>query len=296
MRKNKIYFFLIFTSVFFLFPFRQVAHADSPPPPPSSSEGSSSSLNYTLLEKIPGASNGSDLAGYITALYNAALALIVLSAILMLTIGGFMYLTSAGNTSLAGTAKGVITDALIGLIIAIVAYLVLYVINPELVKVTLTSLPSTATGGGAGTGTGSPPPPGSGGGGGNCGGFSTQSDIDSQCGDVSPKLSDVLKCMHDRYPSAVISSISDSAGFTKCKTAYAKPPCAHAQTSCHYGGGASQTDPECQKSQAADFSIKGAEPDKIKMAAGECGGRVNDETASSAPHIHVSAQTSCCGL
>jgi len=48
-----------------------------------------------------------------------------------------MYLTSAGNTSKMDVAKKVVTDAVIGLVIVLTAYLVLYVINPDLVKVTL---------------------------------------------------------------------------------------------------------------------------------------------------------------
>ena len=48
-----------------------------------------------------------------------------------------MYITSAGNTSAAGTAKKVITDALLGLVAAFLAYLLLYVINPDLVNLNL---------------------------------------------------------------------------------------------------------------------------------------------------------------
>ena len=39
-----------------------------------------------------------------------------------------------------GTAKGVIFDSIIGLVIALTAYLLLYVINPDLVNVTLNGL------------------------------------------------------------------------------------------------------------------------------------------------------------
>lgn len=96
--------------------------------------GLTGQLNYTLLEKIPGAEEaGSDLKSYLEALYKIALVLVTLSAVLMLSIGGFMYLTSAGNTAQMGNAKGVITDALIGLVIALFAWLLLYVINPDFV-------------------------------------------------------------------------------------------------------------------------------------------------------------------
>ncbi len=107
-------------------------------------------LNYTLLEKIPGfaSTDGSDLPKYITAIYKLALVVIVLSAVLMLSVGGFMYLTSAGNTSAMGTAKGVIFDSIIGLVIALVAWLLLNVINPDLVKVSINGLSAVAVPGG----------------------------------------------------------------------------------------------------------------------------------------------------
>ena len=45
-----------------------------------------------------------------------------------------MYATSAGNTSTAGSAKSIISDALLGLVVAMTAYLILNVINPDLVR------------------------------------------------------------------------------------------------------------------------------------------------------------------
>lgn len=132
MHKNKNFFIVFFLLLFSISPFLFVPEANA----------QTTGLQYTLLEKIPGfaSTNGSDLPGYVKAIYNVALVVIVLSAILMLTIGGFMYLTSAGNTSAMGTAKGVIFDSLIGLIIALTAWLLLNVINPDLVNVTLNGL------------------------------------------------------------------------------------------------------------------------------------------------------------
>jgi hypothetical protein len=106
-------------------------------------------LQYQLLEKIPGTSGlGSDLPGYVSAIYKMALIIVTLSAVLMLTVGGFMYLTSAGNTASIGTAKGIIYDSLIGLVIALSAWLVLYVINPDLVEINLSALAPVAPVGG----------------------------------------------------------------------------------------------------------------------------------------------------
>ncbi|MFA5777692.1 MAG: pilin [Parcubacteria group bacterium] len=95
--------------------------------------------DYTALEPIPGTANtGADLKLYIEAIYKFAIWTVGIAAVLMLTIGGFMYMVSAGNTSKMDTAKKIVTDAILGLIIALGAYLILYVINPDLVKITIT--------------------------------------------------------------------------------------------------------------------------------------------------------------
>lgn len=115
------------------------------PPSPSPTTPSTGGLKYTLLEKIPGyaSTDGSDLPGYVKAIYRMALMVVVLSALFMLSVGGFMYLTSAGNTAAMSTAKSVIFDSIIGLIIALVAWLLLNTINPDLVNVTLNGLSAT---------------------------------------------------------------------------------------------------------------------------------------------------------
>ncbi len=152
MKKNTTIFLALLFAFFITLSFASPSHAQS--------------LNYQLLEKIPGtaALNGSDLPGYVGAIYKVALIVVTLSAVLMISIGGFLYLTSAGNTASMSNAKGIIFDALIGLVIALSAWLVLYVINPDLVKVSLTTLPplpasvpvtSNQT---SYSGTGTPPP------------------------------------------------------------------------------------------------------------------------------------------
>lgn len=135
MRKNKTLFVALF---FFAFSVGILA--------PVSGADAATGLQYTLLEKIPGftGTDGSDLPGYIKAIYKTALVIVTLSAVLMISIGGFMYLTSAGNTSAMGTAKSVIFDSLIGLAIALTAWLLLNVINPDLVNITLNGLSPVA--------------------------------------------------------------------------------------------------------------------------------------------------------
>lgn len=125
--------------------------ASGPPDDSTASAGAggtaaAANLNYTLLEKIPGQESATgDLPGYVQAILNATMMIIVLSAVFMISVGGFLYLTSAGNTSRAGQAKGIITDAIYGLILALVSYFILYIINPDLVTLRISSLATTAS-------------------------------------------------------------------------------------------------------------------------------------------------------
>lgn len=120
----------------------------------NSGTSSKSSLNYTLLEKIPGGSSQNlGLTGYLSAIYKLAIWIVGLCALFMFLIGAFMYLLSAANTSKLSTAKGVMQDSLIGLVLALTSYLILYVINPDLVKLQLpsVSMPSSSSGTSSGT-------------------------------------------------------------------------------------------------------------------------------------------------
>lgn len=93
------------------------------------------SLAYTYvpMEKIPGFGKISDFATYIGAIYKFAVWTVGIAALLMLSIGGFMYLTSAGNNARMEKAKGVITDSIFGVVMVMASYLLLSVINPDLV-------------------------------------------------------------------------------------------------------------------------------------------------------------------
>ncbi len=97
---------------------------------------------YTPMEAIPGSGgveNISTFPSYIQAIYKFAIWSVGIAALLMISIGGFMYFMSAGNTSKMDSAKNVIGDALFGLIAIMVASLILYKINPDLININLNS-------------------------------------------------------------------------------------------------------------------------------------------------------------
>lgn len=78
--------------------------------------------------------NGSTTATDI-ALYFIDLALLIVGIIAVgfIIIGGFRYITSAGNEEVAGEAKKTILNAIIGLVIAILSYVIIAVISNALI-------------------------------------------------------------------------------------------------------------------------------------------------------------------
>jgi hypothetical protein len=89
---------------------------------------------YESKEAIPGQEKTSDFVEYVEGLYKFGVGGAIILAIFMIGVGGFMYVvTSAGNAAKMGDAKSMIMDALFGLVLAMLAYLILYVVNPDLV-------------------------------------------------------------------------------------------------------------------------------------------------------------------
>ena len=91
-------------------------------------------VQFSKIKKEGQFINVSILAEYVSGVYKYAVAIVSVIAIIMVMAGGFVYLTSGGNTSRVGKAKDMITGSSIGLILTLGSYLVLYTINPNLVS------------------------------------------------------------------------------------------------------------------------------------------------------------------
>ena len=103
-----------------------------------SSSRENTRFKYRLHEKIPGQENVDDLQSYLEALYRFGIAIVAILAVVMIGIGAFMYIvTAAGNLSIMANAKEIIGNAIFGLVMALLAWLILYIINPDLVGTTL---------------------------------------------------------------------------------------------------------------------------------------------------------------
>lgn len=89
---------------------------------------------YTPLVHIPGLSEGGviDISSYLVGIYIFALSIVGIVAVFYLILGGMKYITAAGNPGKAGDAKSTIEGAIGGLLLAILSWVVINAINPDL--------------------------------------------------------------------------------------------------------------------------------------------------------------------
>jgi len=112
-------------------------------------------VEYTPQVAIPGGPSGTinenSIAQYIVAIYKYGTGMVGILAAVVMMVGGLMWLTAGGNTSQVQSAKEWIKAALTGLIIALLSYIILLTINPDLVKFNsititpVTSVPGSST-------------------------------------------------------------------------------------------------------------------------------------------------------
>ena len=102
-------------------------------------------FTYTLLEpSIPGLTPTiGSLGDYLDIIYNVSIGSTMVLAVLMLSAGGFKYITEESFTGKAG-ARETIKNALFGLLLILASYLLLQTINPDLVGSTF-AIPLTTS-------------------------------------------------------------------------------------------------------------------------------------------------------
>jgi hypothetical protein len=81
-----------------------------------------------------GLPNDSSISQFILKIINIALAVTGLIAVLFLIIGGFRYITSAGNEETAEQAKKIIINAIIGVVVIILSFVIVRVISNALLN------------------------------------------------------------------------------------------------------------------------------------------------------------------
>lgn len=81
-----------------------------------------------------GLSKGANLGDLLASLYRFALGLVGIAALAMLIVGGVMYMTAGDSQDQTKRARGYMTNAVFGLVLALLSWLVLFTINPDLVR------------------------------------------------------------------------------------------------------------------------------------------------------------------
>jgi hypothetical protein len=92
---------------------------------------------YEPLVRIPGlpATGDINLSQYVVGLYNFLLSIVGIVAVMMLIIGGMKYITAAGNASIISDAKDTIWNAIFGLLLALLSWVIVSTINPDVLYI-----------------------------------------------------------------------------------------------------------------------------------------------------------------
>lgn len=69
----------------------------------------------------------------LVAIYKLALGLVGISALIMIVWGGILYMSAMDNKGQMDTAKGYIWNAIYGIALALISWLILFTINPDIV-------------------------------------------------------------------------------------------------------------------------------------------------------------------
>ncbi len=141
MKKQIVFKLLI--SLIFVLPFFAFAESTATLPSNSSPRTTGGSAYiYTLLAPMPGLlgttiDTRTGLGTYLNTLYTAGIAIATGLAVLMIIFGGIQYVSSdaIGGKS---DGKGKIQDAILGLLLAFMSYIILNTLNPDLLKNDLT--------------------------------------------------------------------------------------------------------------------------------------------------------------
>lgn len=78
--------------------------------------------------------SGTDVSDLVPGLYRFGLGLVGISALVALIVGGVMYMTAGGSQDQTKRARVWLGNAVFGLVLALLSYLILNTINPDLVR------------------------------------------------------------------------------------------------------------------------------------------------------------------
>lgn len=91
-------------------------------------------IYYTLEQPFGGETIIQSWGQYIQLVYQFAVTLVSIIAVVLIMLGGVRWIVAAGNESAITEAKEMISSALIGLVITLLSYTLLVFINPKLIE------------------------------------------------------------------------------------------------------------------------------------------------------------------
>lgn len=92
-------------------------------------------LEPEAFEGIETPTSGSDLGSFLGQVFNFGIAIAVTLSLIMIIWGGIIKMTT-DSWNKQDEAKGKIKNAIYGLVLALISWLLLYTINPDMVKFT----------------------------------------------------------------------------------------------------------------------------------------------------------------
>lgn len=103
----------------------------------SSANLAGAAAEWTPLVRIPGlpTTGTVNLSMYLIGLYNFLLSIVGIVAVVMLIIGGMRYITAVGNPTAISDAKDIIISAITGLILALLSWVFISAINPDVLYI-----------------------------------------------------------------------------------------------------------------------------------------------------------------
>jgi hypothetical protein len=90
-------------------------------------------VSFTKMVMKDGAITTPFIGQYISGVYNFLISIVGVVAAVVMMVGGFQYLTAGGDKSKVDAGKERIRNALMGMVLALGSYAILYIINPDLV-------------------------------------------------------------------------------------------------------------------------------------------------------------------
>lgn len=160
---------------------------------------------YSNQQIIPGApARTCDISTYIQQIIGFGYATIGILTLFMLGVGAYQYIMSVGNTARMTSAKNTVNYAILGLVLGLLSWIILYTINPNLVKVQLgETVPCTIQWTTSGTGTTVIE---------TISGKYDAVSLNKNVKDRVNSYSDIIKAAHEKYPNvseALIKALID---------------------------------------------------------------------------------------